>query len=497
MMEPWGDRRKLRCAAMPGARTMRFICPGEPAMLGVSLALLVFLGQASAAPTPEQLVGQLGAKKFAEREAASKGLEELGKKALPALQAARNHADLEVRTRVASLLDKIEGSLLTQPTMIELDFVDQPLTEVVKQMSARAGVQFVLTPANLPTWRTAKVTLRSPRPQTFWNALQMLCEAAGLQYNAGFAGMATAREPEVHLFVGVNRGSPVSVSGPFRTSVAGLTYQRNVVFQSGGMLFQPNLPQGFAQLRRPPPAPGPQPGGDGRLKPFIASQFNVQFQVEAEPRLSLAQRGVLKIQEATDEAGQSLIIANQAEIGVVDRQFAFAALNHASILHMNVSLNHPPKLGGTLKTLKGVIPVTVSARKNQPLVVSLAGAKGKAFENEDVVLNVHDIKQVPNGSFTQVELTVRPKNAPNNNEEMPVSEFMMARAAVNPQQIDFLDDRGRTIPWQFSGYIAEGSRITLTLTPPDPALKATQLRYFGMSRIATDVSFDLHDIPMP
>ena len=66
-----------------------------------NLVALVLLGQLStSAPQsdPSALVGQLGAARYADREAAAGALERLGRAALPALRAARDHRDPEVRS---------------------------------------------------------------------------------------------------------------------------------------------------------------------------------------------------------------------------------------------------------------------------------------------------------------------------------------------------------------------------------------------------------------
>ena len=44
--------------------------------------------------------------------------------------------------RAAALIAKIEGALLTQPTLIRLDFDDQPLTEVVRTVGDGPGLSW-------------------------------------------------------------------------------------------------------------------------------------------------------------------------------------------------------------------------------------------------------------------------------------------------------------------------------------------------------------------
>ena len=90
-------------------------------MLGVKVMLLMLLGQVPEGQAkPNELVSRLGANRYAEREAASVALEGVGRPALPALRAARGSRDPEVRNRATGLVQRIEGSLLTQPTRIRL-----------------------------------------------------------------------------------------------------------------------------------------------------------------------------------------------------------------------------------------------------------------------------------------------------------------------------------------------------------------------------------------
>jgi len=91
----------------------------------ITLVTIFVLALADSGPAqgPEgiaRLIRQLGADEFAEREAASKRLEEIGKPALAALQeAAKKDADLEVRARAARLVKIIHRSLFHEVRRFE------------------------------------------------------------------------------------------------------------------------------------------------------------------------------------------------------------------------------------------------------------------------------------------------------------------------------------------------------------------------------------------
>ena len=167
--------------------------------------------------------------------------------------------DMEIRTRAMALLRKIEGSLLTQPTLVTLDLDDAPIAKVVQALSERSGMKITLFPQNLPRWKLDRVSLRETEPLPFWKAIDRFCATTGLQYDLEVRGFSTRGEPTLTF---ADRGSrvvyPVSDHGPFRVNLIGLEYQRNV---------------GFALV--PPPAR--RPFGGGRAAQGVAHD-------QAQPR---------------------------------------------------------------------------------------------------------------------------------------------------------------------------------------------------------------------
>ena len=158
-------------------------------MYVATLIVLVVLGQ-TAEPSRDAaaLVEKLGSASYAEREA-TKSLESLGSKALPALKPALKARDPEVRMRARALINKIEGNLLIQESLVRLDFKDATLDEIVKSLSKQAGFEVGLAPAGLApggprrtatSFGTRRVTLLESQPVPFWKAIDRLCEAGQL-----------------------------------------------------------------------------------------------------------------------------------------------------------------------------------------------------------------------------------------------------------------------------------------------------------------------------
>jgi len=463
-------------------------------MLGANLMLAVLLGQGPAAAAnrdPAALVAQLGAARYADRQAAAEALEQIGRPALLALRTARESRDLEVRTRARSLAQRIEGALLTQPTHIRLDFENTPLTEVTKALSLQTGFKMALYPTNLPKWKFQRVTLHGSQPVDFWKAIDQLCDAAGLQYNSSMHGYG---EPVFTLTDGALRTlTPISDHGPFRVSLIGVHYERNVSYTRPGAVG--NLPPPGPRPAAVEPAPRVV-GSPTGLHPFTDVQFTAQLVVAAEPRLTLTyHQGSLQLVEAIDDRGNSLIPAANAR--QAPRFAGYFGMMNGPVVQLPALLHRPSGAGETIKKLSGNIPLTVSSRRPDPLVVPLANAAGKTFENADLQLTVHEIRAMPDTRNTLLELTVRPsdRDASSSHGEVESSANFFQRPSPPPLQIEVTDARGQSVQWIQSGADVESSRVTLTLI--NLMAEPKELRYYTLTRSSANVPFSFTDIPMP
>ena len=104
-------------------------------MTCASLVAFLLLGQVSEVD-PSDLIAQLGSSRYAERQAATAALAQLGRRALPALKSAGEQKDPEIRTRAAALMARIEGALLTEASQVTLDFQDLPRSSMCSVRSA-------------------------------------------------------------------------------------------------------------------------------------------------------------------------------------------------------------------------------------------------------------------------------------------------------------------------------------------------------------------------
>jgi len=456
-------------------------------MIVASLVLAMLCGATPDADIAA-LVDQLGSARYLQRQEASRALERRGREALPALRSARDSKDPEVRARAAALVDKIENMLMVQPTLVRLDFKNAPLPAVVKAVSDRAGINLSLIPENSPLWESRRVTLTEVQPVPFWAALDALCREGQLQQNSISQGRGGPRGTVIQLFAGGNSTVPVpsSDSGPFRVNVLGIHYQRDLRFGQNVQVF--------------PGAAPDAPGVAGNRN--VNEQFYVDLQVLAEPRMVLTQNGALKITEAVDENGQSLLVPATGNATVRHSGY-FGYSSGMTSLQIQAHLKYPEKPGRKISRLRGSLPVMVSARKDDALVVNLDGAKGKSFRSEEVTLVVHDVQPDPNQQRTTIDISLSPNN-PAVDADGTAGRFgnaAMFAGMNNPQnQMEILDANDRPYPQWFPSSTRvdnDQARMTLMLMPADGVGPPAKIRYYEMARATTDVPFEFTDVPMP
>jgi hypothetical protein len=135
--------------------------------------------------TPAQVaafVDQLGSKRYAEREAASRALDALGPQALAALRQAQQSDSPEVRRRAQKLVQGIERRLeaapLLTPTRVRLVYKDTPLPEALADLEKRTGLSVRLE-GDAAKFAARKLTLDTGEVP-LWDAFFLFCRRAGL-----------------------------------------------------------------------------------------------------------------------------------------------------------------------------------------------------------------------------------------------------------------------------------------------------------------------------
>lgn len=148
----------------------------------LSLALVAVAAPPAARPAPAELVARLGSDDFRTREEAHAALLKCGPEALPALRAALESTDPEIRLRAAPLLTRIQRAADSAPRIatkkVALNYTNVPLGQAVTDLRARTGLPLTLDPARVadPLRKITCVTGELP----VWEAVEVLATAAGL-----------------------------------------------------------------------------------------------------------------------------------------------------------------------------------------------------------------------------------------------------------------------------------------------------------------------------
>ena len=344
---------------------------------------------------------------------------------------------MEIRTRAAALLQKIEGSLLTMPTMVWLNFKDAPLADVVQALGQQTGMKVSLFPENLPRWKQEHSAFK--RHSRFLSGRPSIGSVPRPRYSmTNCAGFSTRNQPTLVLTDRITRPvHPTSDHGPFRVSLVGLEFQRHVGFA----VVMPRVRGNPGQAERPaakqdlaPPLP----------RPVTSVQCSVQLQVTAQPPYCQS-TGPLQILRRHDQ-GPSLRMENPGHGCSPQRGLSGRLLQLGSPRPNTTQPAREP--GRTIKILRGSVPLRITARQPNPLVVPLATAAGKAFGSSDLHVLVHEVRANPNTHQRHLELTVRVTRSGG----LPASDGeatpgLGSRFDPHQQNIEIIDTRGHVVPW--------------------------------------------------
>ena len=179
---------------------------------------------------------------------------------MTALRTDHDGQDSEVRQE-AALIRKTASSQLVRPTLVSLDFHDRPMSEVIREVSAKTRCRLRILETQR-TWLAERITLHTPEPVPFWKAVDKLCEAGRFQSNLG----VDAEGACVALFRNETTG-PTSDFGPFRVQIEEIYFNRR-----------------YRQLHLPE---------DRSSRPFLPHEDGdssfIELRVMVEPRMKVRQ----------------------------------------------------------------------------------------------------------------------------------------------------------------------------------------------------------------
>ncbi len=232
---------------------------------------------ATTQPAPaniSQFIAQLGSDSAKVRDTAQQRLTDIGVPAEPELKkAAADNEDPEIRSRAAAILSQLSEQTQIQPTLITLHTKSAGPQEVLNLIGDQAHAHLTvvgLSPPT-PTLPGHTVTIDADQ-QPFWEVMINVCGQLNICPNVAFnENNAMMFRPAWENWMAK---SPHQIVGPYWVSVQSLTHTR------------------ISAL-----------AGD----PVIHDQFTVNMIVFAEPRLVVTHYSDFNVEEATDDAGHSMM----------------------------------------------------------------------------------------------------------------------------------------------------------------------------------------------
>jgi hypothetical protein len=421
------------------------------------------------------LVARLSSGTVAEQTEAARQLEAMGREALPTLEAALRSPDAEVRSRVASVWERIQKGLLVRPSMVRLEGEGRALTEVVHSIGEQGGFSLEVSqqgPGRL-------FDAREPLPLPFWQAVERLGLGGGRFTIANPVG---GHFPTLEFSAASEDACPSTISGPFQIKLKGLHDHRDRSLIAGPWLkvdeFNQRIPIDRSAKER-------------------EARFFIDLVMMIEPRMWFRQEGPAQAIEAVDEFGQSLVRRDTTRVQADHSLF----YNGDGVTegHVQLDLAMPEKPGRSIVRLRGSVPVAIQIRRPVPaLEIPLPAAKDKAFADEDAVFTLREFREHDEGTAIVVDVRINLDrfDVPSTRDGEIVSSRLRC---LRDHQVEIVDADGKVLTDSGGGgTMPDGNaRMSFMVWKNRTKARPARFRYYRMVRAFTDVAFEFRKIPMP
>jgi hypothetical protein len=409
-----------------------------------------------------QLIQQLGDGLFQAREAAVHALAALGPAVLPALEGAQEHADPEVRRRLARLIPDLERAAVLEPTRVSLHLHRRPLQEAITELSKQTGYRMVLQghdPKQLFDFSCERVT--------FWEALDKVCEA-------GKIALQGVDPNEALLLVHQDGFVPfVHRAGPFRFVAQSFQYTRTLDFSA--------VPSALPELGQ------------------HTESLDFTFSVFAEPKAPLVSMGPVQLKAAYDDRHLCMLADADPETGNEARNAWMAGFVKSYLQATQINLVRPSRESRQAKIIRGVVPVALLIAQ-RPTVLSdrILAAKGKKVTTGTACWHIEDVARDPQAGNHgyRIKVTIA--------EESRAKDAALDANWVNSlqQRIELQDPKGnryavQMVQWEnvtpasVRGTVVFGDSGNAGLGPP------AKLLYCEWVTMTHQVPFEFRNLPLP
>jgi hypothetical protein len=407
-------------------------------------------------PALDTLVEQLGDPDYRTREAAGKHLAAAGDRAIPALRAAlAAKPDPETARRLTVLVARLDADRLTTARRVTLKN---------KSLSAKAALAEVARQSGYPVRADgldddARYAFDLDNVP-FWQALDRVCDAAGLTANLQDDTGA------VTVFANDSANPFVAYAGPFRVVAASVTANQNIHLSG--------LPRAAPFARQP-------------------DYVSVNFQVMSEPKAPLIGVGQVEPVRAVDDTGGSLVPAAdpaQPRTSYYPAQPAYRSYN----LSATLNLARSSRAATEIRELRAKVPVLVLSDTRPDVVVpDLLAAKGRRVGGRELDVEISNVVAEPGGLVTVTLLVTRRVGSPD--------DYVWLNGLS--QRVEVHDAAGRKVPLGSVDQTTSGpnaTTLTLQFGPAAGGKKASKparLVVVEWVTITKDVEFTMKHVPLP
>jgi hypothetical protein len=426
---------------------------------------------------PKALVAELGSADPAERDAAARGLEALGRDALPALEAAARADDPALRERATALWEAIQRDLMTRASSVRLDFRGQGVGGVLGELMKQTGLALR---SDAAAGSFAVQNRPGPAPVAFWEAVERLGLTSVSHHNPGEGRFLTLELRTRPAW------TDTTTSGPFRVALTGLHWHRDRSLVGGPWVRIDRFGQRIN-------VPRDDPGGE-------TVAFFGGLEVMVEPRMWFTQEAPARLTEATDDLDQSLVPeAADREAAPRDGAHFASGAGRGVTQSLAAFRLRPTDRPGRVARLRGVVPLMLHVRRPAPaLVIPLADAAGRTFRGEGAEFEVVSVNDSP--TRTSVTMIVRLDVAKAGLPDDPDPQLVTTRLLfLGAHQLELVDAEGNVLA-DSAGSGGGGGKTPAVYRWTISSSRiggATHLRYYGMLRVPAEAAFDFRDVPLP
>ena len=255
------------------------------------------------------------------------------------------------------LLERIATRRLLRTTPVQATAKDVSVADAVAGLGTSSGFFLDLDPSKKSTWAERKVSIDSPAPAGFFEALDRLGAAGGFRHDPSpFYAPRATQDVRVRLVPYEGPAPPTSYAGPYRLILLSLDRHREVVQA------QPEESK-------------------------VREEFFVRLELSAEPGILIDRNGSILLNQAEDEQGRDLRPASTADPAPMFTPRQWSQEQIGTFIY-RLPLQLPAERGRTIARLRGYVPITAVARTDEIFSSPVAGIEGKTLSGGGVTMKV-------------------------------------------------------------------------------------------------------------